>query len=430
MSKIEPVATGGDRTRIYAMLSLYMFAYFAAQAMSISLLSNWLKGTLHLSGEQTGVVFSANFVAALCSQPLYGFLSDKVGFRRHVPAFLAAMVAACGIFFVLVYQPLLKANLLAGAVAGGIYLGLTFIAGSFALESYTDRMGRRYGFEYSRVRLWGSLGFAFAAFFSGTLFNIDPRINVFIASGTALVLFGALAFMKVPAGEDDHAQSASLKVSDALAVLRLPKFWGFMVLLLGVTDLYLVYDQQFPVYYASQFPTPELGREMFGRLNSAQIFVEAGMLFLAPFVVNAIGIKRGLLLASGIMIVRITGSGLVSGPVAISCMKMLHSLELPILAVSLFRYIAAHFESRLASTLYLVGVSFGHSLGLALLSGIAGRGYDLFGFPHTYLMIGSFAFVFWVASIFTLARDPERPPPRASSMSPQPEQLVPTSDLS
>ncbi len=416
MSKTDPATRGSrEKTRIYVLLSAYMFAYFAAQAMSISLLSNWLKGTLHLTGEQTGVVFSANFVAALCSQPLYGFISDKVGLRRHVPAFLAAMVGACGFFFVFIYQPLLKANLLAGAVIGGFYLGLTFIAGSFALESYTDRMGRRFGFEYSRVRLWGSLGFAFAAFFSGTLFNIDPRINVFIASAMAVVLVMAVLFMRVPADKDEHEQSSALKISDALAVLRLPRFWGFMVLILGVTDLYLVYDQQFPVYYASQFATPALGREMFGRLNSAQIFVEAIMLFLAPFLVNAVGIKRGLLLASGIMIVRITGSGLVTGPIAISCMKMLHSIELPILAVSLFRYIAAHFESRFASTLYLVGVSFGHSLGLAVLSGAVGRGYDLFGFPHTYLMIGGGAFVFWVVSIFTLARDPQRPSSQPSA---------------
>lgn len=430
MATTDPATrTKREKARIYALLSAYMFAYFAAQAMSISLLSNWLKGTLHLTGEQTGVVFSANFIAALCSQPLYGFISDKVGLRRHIPAFLAAMVAACGFFFIFVYQPLLKANLLAGAIAGGLYLGLTFIAGSFALESYTDRMGRRFGFEYSRVRLWGSLGFAFAAFFSGTLFNIDPRINVFIASATAIVLIAAVVFMKVPVADDERGPASALKVSDALAVLRLPKFWGFMVLILGVTDLYLVYDQQFPVYYASQFPTPALGREMFGRLNSAQIFVEAGMLFLAPFLVNAVGIKRGLLLASGIMIIRITGSGLVTGPVMISCMKMLHSIELPILAVSLFRYIAAHFESRLASTLYLVGVSFGHSLGLSLLSGLVGRSYDLFGFPNTYLMIGAGAFVFWIVSIFVLARDPERPPSSSSSVPPQPARFETSPDL-
>ncbi|MGL6159021.1 oligosaccharide MFS transporter [Microbulbifer sp.] len=393
--------------RLYALMSAFVFAYFAAQAMSISLLSNWLKSTLGLNGEQIGIVFAANFIAALITQPLYGYISDKVGLRRHVLLFLSVMVGLCGPFFVFVYEPLIKSNIFLGAALGGAYLGMTFIAGSFALESYVDRVGRKYGFEYSRVRLWGSLGFAFAAFYSGTLFNINPQINFFIASATVLILLPALLFLKVETTAQDLKASSSLKVTDALAVLKLREFWGFMVLILGVTNLYLVFDQQFPVYFASQFATEALGREMFGRLNSAQIFLEAGMLFVSPWIVNRIGIKNGLLLAAAIMIVRITGSGLVTGPVAISCMKMLHAIELPILVVSIFRYIAAHFESRLASTLYMVGVSFGHSLGLAILSQPVGRAYDLFGFANTYLMIGAGALVFWIAAVFTLRPDPD-----------------------
>jgi len=106
------------------------------------------------------------------------------------------------------------------------------------------------------------------------------------------------------------------------------------------------------------------------------------------------------------MIVRIGGSALAIGPLSISACKMLHSLELPILAVSIFRYIAYHFDMRFASMVYLVGVSFGHSLGLALLSPLAGRGYDQFGFPATYLAIATVASVFWIASWFALASTP------------------------
>jgi len=184
------------------------------------------------------------------------------------------------------------------------------------------------------------------------------------------------------------------------------KFWGFMVLILGVTNLYLVYDQQFPIYFASLFPTPEQGNVMFGYLNSAQIFVEAGMMFLAPSIVSRIGARNGLLLAASIMIVRMAGSGIVTGPVAISSMKMLHSLELPIMLVSVFKYIAWHFDNRLCSTIYMVGWSFGHSLGLAVLSPLVGQFYDRIGFPNTYLLLAAFAAVFLVCSFFTLSPTP------------------------
>jgi oligosaccharide:H+ symporter len=52
-------------------------------------------------------------------------------------------VHASGLFLVYVYGPLLKTNILAGAALGGIYLGVTFMAGSYAIESYVDRIGRK-----------------------------------------------------------------------------------------------------------------------------------------------------------------------------------------------------------------------------------------------------------------------------------------------
>src|SRR3954469_20582647 len=183
----------------YALLSAFLFLYFFAQAMSISLLALWLKRTLGLTGVETGVVFSANFIFAMASQPIYGFLSDKVGFRKTILWVIAALVMLSGAFFAFVYGPLLKTNILLGAALGGLYLGVTFIAGSYALESYVDRVGRKDGFEYSRARLWGSLGFAFAAFFSGRLYNIDPLINFSLASLAGLLLLPILAMTRVEA---------------------------------------------------------------------------------------------------------------------------------------------------------------------------------------------------------------------------------------
>jgi OHS family lactose permease-like MFS transporter len=136
----------------FRFLCSFVFVFFFAQAMSISLLALWLRSSLQLSGTEAGIVFSANFVAAMCSQPVYGFLSDRIGIRKHILWFVAAMCTLCGLFFVFAYAPLLKANIVAGAILGGLYLGITFIAGSYALESYVDRIGRRHGFEYSRVR--------------------------------------------------------------------------------------------------------------------------------------------------------------------------------------------------------------------------------------------------------------------------------------
>lgn len=399
-----------NRNSNYRFLSAFIFVYFFAQAMSISLLTLWLRNSLKLNGMETGIVQGANFIAAMCSQPIYGFVSDKIGFRKHILWTVSAMVALCGLFFVYVYGPLLKTNILLGAAVGGIYLGVTFIAGSYALETYVDRVGRRHGFEYSRVRMWGSLGFASAAAFSGRLFNIDPSINFFLASGAGLMLAAMLLLWRtrpeVGGVVDSATEPRAVKLSDATALLRNGDFWRFMVFILGVTNIYLVFDQQFQAYFVSLFPDPKMGTEMFTYLNSLQIFIEAGGLFLSPLLVKRIGAKNGLLLAGAIMLVRIAGSGLAVGPLSISALKLLHSVELPILAVSIFRYIAFHFDNRLTSTIYMVGVSFGHSLGLAILSPMAGKSYDLIGFPATYLSLAALGLLFLALSVWALQATP------------------------
>jgi oligosaccharide:H+ symporter len=390
----------------YSFLCSYMFMYFFAQAMSVSLLALWLRSTLRLSGTETGIVFSANFMAAICSQPVYGFLSDKVGMRKHILWVVAALATLSGPFLVYVYGPLLKSHLLLGAALGGIYLGLTFTSGSYAVESYADRVGRAHGFEYSRVRMFGSLGFASAASFSGRLFNLDPHINFYLASAAGMTLITLLLVWRTPASAVPQTRVGSVRLADALGILRDRHFWRFMLFVLSVTNIYLVYDQQFPTYFASLFPSREEGAAMFGYLNSIQVFVEAGGLFLAPLLVKRIGAKRGLLLAGAVMLARIAGSCLATGPASISCIRLLHALEQPIILVSVFRYIAYHFDNRLASTIYMVGWSFGHSIGLVLLSPLVGKCYDLFGFEQVYLLLAAIGLAFLILSAWSLQATP------------------------
>ena len=56
-------------SRNYLALSGFLFCFFFAQAMAMSLLSIWLSRTLGLGGMAVGTVFAANSVGAMCAQP-------------------------------------------------------------------------------------------------------------------------------------------------------------------------------------------------------------------------------------------------------------------------------------------------------------------------------------------------------------------------
>ena len=387
---------------VYLKLSAYFFFFFVTWSASYSLFSIWLGQEINLSGADTGIVFSVNAIFALCMQPLYGYISDKIGLRKSILTFISVLLIFVGPFYIYVYGPLLKYNTILGAVVGGIYLGTAFLAGVGAIESYVEKIGRKYNFEYGRSIMWVSLGWAAATFFAGQLFNINPNINFWIASISAIILFFIILSISIEMSDEDLENAQSVKIKDVCLLFKLKEFWLFILYVIGVTCFYNVYDQQFPLYYSSMFSSKEIGNQIFGYLNSLQVFLEAGMMFMAPFIVNKIGAKKGLILAGLLMSFRIIGSGLATEPILISCMKLLHSVELPIMLIAVFKYLAANFDTRLSSILYLVGYQFASQVGATVLSPVIGRFYDTVGFSSTYIIMGCIVLVFTIISMFTL----------------------------
>ncbi|SDC78180.1 MFS transporter, OHS family, lactose permease [Priestia aryabhattai B8W22] len=387
---------------LYWKLSAYFFFFFFTWSSSYSLFSIWLGQEIKLNGSATGLIFSVNAIFALCMQPLYGYISDRIGLKKHILFFISCLLVFVGPFYIFVYGPLLQYNVLIGAIIGGLYLGVAFLAGIGAIETYIEKVSRKYKFEYGKSRMWGSLGWAAATFFAGQLFNINPHINFWVASVSAVILVAIILSVKVEMSSYEMEKTESVTLRDVGNLFLLKEFWFFMIYVVGVTCVYGVYDQQFPIYYASLFPTESIGNQVFGYLNSFQVFLEAGMMFAAPFIVNKIGAKNSLILAGFLMGFRIIGSGLVVGPIGISSMKLIHALELPIMLIAIFKYLAANFDTRLSSILYLVGFQFASQIGASVLSPIAGGLYDSVGFSRTYLIMGGMVLVFNVISMFTL----------------------------
>ncbi len=387
---------------LYWKLSAYFFFFFFTWSSSYSLFSIWLGQEIKLNGSATGLIFSVNAIFALCMQPLYGYISDRIGLKKHILFFISCLLVFVGPFYIFVYGPLLQYNVLIGAIIGGLYLGVAFLAGIGAIETYIEKVSRKYKFEYGKSRMWGSLGWAAATFFAGQLFNINPHINFWVASVSAVILVAIIFSVKVEMSSYEMEKAESVTLRDVGNLFLLKEFCFFMIYVVGVTCVYGVYDQQFPIYYASLFPTESIGNQVFGYLNSFQVFLEAGMMFAAPFIVNKIGAKNSLILAGFLMGFRIIGSGLVVGPIGISSMKLIHALELPIMLIAIFKYLAANFDTRLSSILYLVGFQFASQIGASVLSPIAGGLYDSVGFSRTYLIMGGMVLVFNVISMFTL----------------------------
>lgn len=392
----------------YYLLSGMLYFFFVAWAGCYSLLAVWLNRTFEMTGTQVGFAYAVFSVTALVLAPIYGMIQDRLILRRYLLIWLGVLFSCCAPIYIFVIEPLLNTNIYAGSVVLGLYMGFAFQAGVGALEAYTERFGRVAGFEFGHARMWGTLGWASAVAFTGILMTVNPHYNFYVSTVAGLIFLLLLwklntanefSYKMLNSYKDANNKKASLSEVSKLA--KMPAFWAIIVWVLG-SSIYGVYDQQFMNYFVSKFSDADLGTQMYGFLNSTQVFLEALCTFIAPFVVNKIGAKNGLLVASTIMFVRIGLSGLVDSAWAISCVKLLHAPEVPMVMISVFKYLTTRFNPALSSTLYLVAFVMVCQIMSAALAPVAGYMYDTMGFSSTYLCMSAFVICTTVISLFSL----------------------------
>ncbi|MFT4465785.1 MAG: oligosaccharide MFS transporter [Sodalis sp. (in: enterobacteria)] len=404
--KTAMLTTQEKHNFIYFML--FFFFYYFIMSAYFPLFPIWLADVNHLSKTETGMVFSSISFFAIVFQPLFGLISDKLGLRKHLLWSITIGLILFAPFFIFILSPLLQFNIYAGALAGGLYLGFVFSSGSGAVEAFIERVSRANHFEYGRVRVSGVVGWAICASLTGILFSIDPNITFWIASGFAVIL-ALLLFLSRPEGNVNaqvldqlgaNRRAFSLKMATELLVM--PRFWAFIVYVIGVASIYDVFDQQFTNFFKGFFASPQQGTEIFDFVTTGGELLNGLIMFFTPAIINRIGSKNVLLVAGIIMSVRILGSSFATSGVDVIILKTLHMFELPFLLVGAFKYISSAFDPRLSATLFLIGFNLSKQLSGVVLSTWVGRMYDQGGFHQAYLVLGLITLSFTLISAFLL----------------------------
>lgn len=372
-------------------MSTFIFLYFFTWSSSFGLYALWLSQKAGLDSVTIGSVFAINGVFAVILE---------AGLRLHHGQNRHEQVAA---LFCLRHFRTDGAVFCAGIPAaaakpcdGGDYhrravSELGWYAGVAASESYADRFSRLYGLEFGRIRMWGSLGWAMAASVSGLLFNVTPLANFLLSSGTSVLMLLVLMSLKI--GDEQLRNNSVISANkivfaDVLMLLKNRKFWMFSLYVAGVAWMMFIAEQQFPRYFVSFFATKEQGNARYGYLSTVQSGMEFVMMMFIPWLVNHYGAKRGLLFCGCVVGARLIASGLTSDPIVISIIKPFYGVEIALLLISVFKYIAEHFHRRVNATMYLLGYQAMIYVGSIVVAPPAGYLYDRIGFEHTYLLMG------------------------------------------
>ena len=205
---------------------------------------------------------------------------------------------------------------------------------------------------------------------------------------------------------DPNAAPTNPSFKEMVSVLKMPTLWVLIVFMLFTNTFYTVFDQQmFPNYYASLFPTTEIGNATYGTLNSFQVFLESAMMGVVPIIMKKIGVRNSLLLGATVMFARIGLCGVFHDPVSVSIVKLFHSIEVPLFCLPAFRYFTLHFDTKLSATLYMVGFQIASQVGQVIFSTPMGALHDAMGDRPTFFTISAIVFAALVYGFFVIKKD-------------------------
>ncbi|EKE16684.1 MAG: hypothetical protein ACD_10C00852G0003 [uncultured bacterium] len=176
----------------YWRLSGYYFFYFAFIGAFSPYFGLYLQ-SLNFSAWDIGLLMSQMQLMRLFGPNLWGWLADRFG-RRMLIIRLAALISLAG-FSAFFWLDKLPGMLVAMALLAFFWSAALPLVETLTFDHLREERGR-----YSRIRLWGSIGFIVAVMLTGALLDIAPPVAVvWVCWGVLLgILVFALAVPEAP----------------------------------------------------------------------------------------------------------------------------------------------------------------------------------------------------------------------------------------
>jgi PPP family 3-phenylpropionic acid transporter len=286
---------------------LFYFATLGALVPYWSLYLRWLNFNVTQIGQLTAILMATKIVAPY----VWGWIADHTG-RRIAIVRMASLLAALAF---------------AGVFAGSGYWWLALVIAAFSffwnaslpqLEATTlNHLGSETG-HYSRIRLWGSVGFIVTATGLGPVLD---RFGPGLLPAILLILFAAiwLSSLFVPESVTDVP---AVKQESLRAVIRQP----VVVALFGVCFLMQASHGPYYTFFTIYLEKFGYSRTLIGELWGLGVIAEIGVFLLMPRWLPRFGARRLLLLAAGLTTLRwLLIAGFPADPYVIGIAQTLHA---------------------------------------------------------------------------------------------------------
>lgn len=272
----------------YWRLSAYYFAYFAFIGVYSPYFGLYLQ-SLSFSAWDIGLLMSQVQLTRVFGPYLWGLLADRSGRRLLIIRLsgVAALLAFSAFFFIGRFASVM----LAMAVFS------VFWAASLPLvEALTFDHLRENSAHYSRVRLWGSVGFIVVVMGAGALLDYQPMVTALWIGVAALVAIVASS-LRLPEATQHAPVAASAALGEILCQPRVRA-------LLGACFAMAAAHGTFNIFYSIFLAAHGYSKALVGALFSLGVLAEIAVFFFMSRALRRFSLRTILLTCFAVAVVR------------------------------------------------------------------------------------------------------------------------------
>lgn len=370
-------------------LAGYYLLHFAAIGITLPFLPAFFR-SLQLSGTEIGLLLAMNPLLAMLAPPLWGYLADRTGRSDRVLTGIA--LGACLGFVPLV--ALQRFGPLAAACAAYAFFASSI---STVIDSLTLRRVEVEGGSFSRIRLFGSVGFVLSSTAFGVMVSeVDVRA-VWVALGLMVSAFAWTFAIR--------SRTAPAPPSHPLGALKLLRERDVAVLLAS-TALHWIACAPFHGSFAIHVTALGLPPSVVGLGAGLGVVAEIGVMLLYPRLFARMQPRLLLSLSFAASAARWLLMSVVDRGAPLVWLQLLHGLTFGAFYTASVSYLASRVPPHLRSSgqaLY-VAVTFG--VGGLVGYTVAGVGYDALGGHRLFAVAAALELV--PALLVLWVRPPER----------------------
>lgn len=357
----------------YMKFSGEYFALFFALGAFWPLLSIYLED-IGLNGYQIGTLTSLGSFIGIFSPPLWGFISDRTQKHKLVAILLMSLC-------------IITASLIptTSSFIALLVIFALFNIGSSAINPLVGGIALQSHLEFGKLRLWGSIGFAVAAYFTGKVVektSVSIIFYVYVISIFIAILF--MSSIKINLGHN-----AKLKLNDVKRLMSNKIFIMYLLYIFLIAGTLGAHN----VYFGLLFK--ELGGDI--NLIGLAFFLfaisEAPFMHYMPAITKKFGLLNLMMVAPILGVIRWTLHVIIPSPTVLIAIFLLQGLFYTPFIIGIAEYIKTRLPGNLNATAMSISTAIGFGVGGILINYLSGALYELINAKAIYALFAVLCFI-------------------------------------